>query len=126
MAMSWSGVFAEDMTSWLYYDATGGAKFGVVAALAEGMGVAEIAEGIAALEASPGSVANFFVDEVSLPLDAVFDDGEVETVPVRFVGYDFDNANVFEYGFVTIGETTHMIMGTSYRQMVDIIGRLSE
>ena len=125
LSVSAPSLFDKDVTAWLYGDKVGGSKFGVILKLSDQTTIEQASSKLrSVVEANPQELTNLFVSSLTVPANAKFNDGQVAGVPVRFMSFDAKTGNVFEYGFVSIGQGVYVVMGTSYNQMVDIINRL--
>ncbi len=120
-----SQVFDRDFTSWLYYDKTGGAKFGVVLKLKSSVSLDQASSSLGSiLENGYSDVKNLFVSTTTVPSKIEFKGGIISGVSVRYLVYDLKTAKVFEYAWMTAGGNNYLVMATSYNQMADIIKRL--
>jgi hypothetical protein len=115
----------KDFTSWLYYDKLGGAKFGTILKLKDGVTISQASSTLSSIiESAIPNIETFFISNPPLPTAPEFKGGVVETIPVRFLVYNAKNSDVFEYAWMTAGGNNYLVMATSYNQMVDIIKRL--
>jgi len=116
----------RDATAWVYYDKVGGKKLGFIFSLKEEV-LSDQAVPIvqSAIEATPADIANLFLSSTTVPASPEFKEGQVENLPVRFLVFDAKKGQVFEYGWLTSGASTYLVLTTSYNQMVDIVTRLT-
>lgn len=118
-------ILDRDFTSWLYADKVGGNKFGLVLKLKPQTNLDQAkATMVQFLEQNPMGIASLFVASSTPPTAVEFKDGQVEGISVRFLAFNAKTANVFEYGWMSIGTDNYLVMTTSYNQMVDIVKRL--
>jgi hypothetical protein len=120
-----SAFFEKDFTSWLYYDKTGGAKLGLILQLKPSVLFEQASSSVSAILGNLASnISSFFVSNPTVPTKVAFDNGVVESIPVRFLAYSVKNSDVFEYGWYNRSGTYYLFMVTSYNQAVDIVKRL--
>ncbi len=118
-------LFKKDFTSWIYYDKINSIvpKLGYVFELEDGLTIDEVIPAVSLIESDVEALSKIFIDEVEAPESPEFDDGAVEDMDVRFLFYS--TGNVLEYGWLKSGERIFLVIGTSYKQMVDIVSKLS-
>ncbi len=120
-----SQIFDRDFTSWLYYDKTGGAKFGTVLKLKNSVSLDQASSSFSStIEGAYSDVKNIFVSGPAVPSKVDFKGGIINGVSVRYLVYNLKSADVFEYAWMNAGGNNYLVMATSYNQMVDIIKRL--
>jgi len=125
-APSLSLLFEEDFTSWLYGDKVGGNKLGFAFTLRSEAPIAQAAQTVqSVLEGALTDIPNLFLSSVKTPSPVEFKDGQVEGVPVRFLAFNPKSGQVLEYGWLSVRGRTHLVITTSYTQMVDIVKRLT-
>jgi len=125
IAPNLSNFLDKDFTSWLYGDKTGGNKFGAIFQIKPNFTLDQVKTSISsAIESSPVDMANLFVSPVTMPTTVEFKEGQIESVPVKFLVFNAKTGNVFEYGFYSLGTTNYLVMSTSYNQMLSIIKNL--
>ncbi len=120
-----SSYLEDDFTTWVFGDRTGGNKIGTVFTLKADASADDVKLAMASLESSTDAIASFFLQDVSGGGDAVFEEAPIEGITVRYFPFSVPNQYVFEYALFASGGERHLVFTTSYRQMVDILERLS-
>jgi hypothetical protein len=118
---SLSSLIGNDFTAWLYGDKLGGNKLGIVLTLKPTVTKEQAVGVMSQIESNPQDLVNLFLSSVSLPASPEFKDGVIEGVPVRFLAFNAKMQQVFEYALVTKGGSNHLIIATSYNQMVALL-----
>ena len=125
VASTLSSYLKADFTTWVFGDKTGGNKIGTIFTLKTDVSVDDVKSAMISLEGSQESIASFFLQSLSSSGGAVFEEAPIEGIPVRYLPFSVPNQYVFEYALLASGGERHLVFTTSYRQMVDILDRLS-
>ncbi len=120
-----SSYLEDDFTTWIFGDKTGGNKIGTVFTLKADVSADDVKLAMTSLENAKDEITSFFLQPVSSEEDMVFEEAPIEGIPVRYFPFSVPDQYVFEYALFASGGERHLVFTTSYRQMVDILERLS-
>lgn len=125
VASTLSNSLEDDFTTWVFGDKTGGNKLGVIFTLTPDASVDDMKVAMSSLEASRDNIMAFFLQDIPRNDDAAFEEAPIEGISVRYLPFSVADQYVFEYAFLASNGERHLVFTTSYRQMVDILDRLS-